>query len=264
MSKMLKLSTKTNRLFAASLMLLAGLSAQNAGAQERATLAYTPKNLTLLSVSSATVAPSGLGFMSLSLSSKRVEPTQVFDEWDGSLALGIGFGDTKESIGVQLTAQITSLTETFGDSGYFALKFARQVSAGKTPFFIGAEINNLAQWGDAKVNPTGGKVMATWFPTLEFDGGGSMPLMITAGYGSHLKNAYTESAPFFGIGAGFTRNFGASISWTGDTVDVGAAFLIDGWDFGNISVELNDVTNRQDRRRVSISFNIFRSNLFRG
>ncbi|MFT5615095.1 MAG: hypothetical protein ACI8Q6_002378 [Granulosicoccus sp.] len=263
-------NTKTKLgMFVGTCLLALGVSSPQARAQDTEnfappTLAYTPKNLTLLSVTSATVAPSGLGFISLSLTSKRVEAARTLDETDGSLAFGIGFGDAIDSVGVQLTAQITSLTDDFGDSGYFALNFSRQVAAGKAPIFIGAEVSSLASWGDAKDNPTSGKVMATWFPTLQFDSGTNIPLMITAGYGSHLKNGFADPAPYFGIGAGFTRNFGASVSWTGDTIDVGTAFLIDGWDNGNVTVEFNDVTNRQDRQRVSVTFNIFRSNLFRG
>ena len=49
-------------------------------------LAQSPKNLTLLSVSSATVAPHGMWFASLGLTSKR----GAVNDWDGSLALGFG------------------------------------------------------------------------------------------------------------------------------------------------------------------------------
>lgn len=261
------------------LPLAVGLSPHSAAAQDS-----TAKNLTLLAISSATVAPSGLGFLSLSLSPKRVGKTRILDDADGSLAFGIGLGNAQTSVGVQLTAQITSLTDTFGDSGYFSIKLSRLVSRGKVPVYIGAEVSNLLPWGDAKhggsqtvitnfdgvqqvtttngKRPINGKVMVTAFPTLHLNNGTEIPLMITLGYGDHLKNNASDPAPYFGIGAGFTRNFGASIAWTGDTVDLGASFRVNGWENGNISFELNDVTNRKGRRRVSVNFVIYTKNLF--
>lgn len=222
-------------------------------------LADSPKNLTLLSVSSATVAPHGMWFTSLGLTSKR----GTIDDWDGSLALGFGLGDAQESIGLQITANITSLTNGFGDSGYFQINASRRIVDGDAPLYLGAEVAGLGTWGQANVLPVSGKVMLSWFPTLRTGNGESFPLMFTAGYGSHLKNLGRDPAPFFGAGIGLSRNFGASVSWTGETLDVGASFTFDGIDGFNVTTELNDVTDRLGSRRVTISLNFFRPGLFR-
>ena len=224
-------------------------------------LAESPKNLTLLSVTSATVAPHGLAFGSLSFTSKR---EGVFDEWDGSMAFGVGFGSAEDTVGVQLTAQVTSLTDEFGDSGYFDLKLSRQVSRGNTPVYLGAQVSSFATWGDANVNPVSGKVMVTWFPTLTTSGGQAFPLMFTAGVGSHLRNNFTDPAGYFGAGIGLSRNFGASASWTGETLDIGTSILFDSWKYGNVTAEINDVTDRLGQRRFSISLNIFNPSSFGG
>ncbi|MCB1363026.1 MAG: hypothetical protein KDK02_02835 [Rhodobacteraceae bacterium] len=222
-------------------------------------LAQSPKNLTLLSVSSATVAPHGMWFASLGLTSKR----GAVNDWDGSLALGFGLGSAEDAIGLQLTANVTSLTGGFGDSGYFQINASRRIVAGRAPLYLGAEANGLGTWGQADVLPVGAKVMLTWFPVLETAPGNSYPLMFTAGYGSHLKNGLRDPAAFFGAGIGITRNFGASVSWTGETVDLGASFTIDGIDGFNITTEVNDATDRLGSRRFTISFNFFRPGLFR-
>lgn len=234
--------------------------AQDDGSGGLPPLSDSTRNLTLLSAPSATVAPHGMGFASLGLTSKR---GGTANNWDGSLALGIGLGDATESIGVQLTANITSLRGNFGDSGYFGIRLSRQLTDGAAPLFLGAEVNGLATWGQANNVPESGNVMLTWFPVLETGGGRSYPLMFTAGYGSHRKNGFTDPAPFFGAGIGITRNFGASMSWTGETLDIGASFTIDGVDNFNVTTEVNDVTDRLGSRRFTINFNFFRPGLFR-
>lgn len=218
------------------------------------------KNLTLLSITSATVAPHGLGFASVGLSSKR---QGTIDDWDGSLALGLGLGSAERGLGVQLMANITSLSSDFGDSGYFQVNLSRQVSAGPAPLYLGAEIGGLATWGQANANPVTGKIMATWFPVLETAGGSNYPLMFTVGYGSHQKTNKTDPAPYFGAGIGLTRNIGASAAWTGETLDIGAAFRFNGLDGVTVTTEINDVTDRLGSRRFTINFNFIRANLFR-
>ena len=71
-----------------------------------------------------TVAPAGLGFVQLS--GTNDSPA---GRTDGSLALGMGFGSAEDGLGVQVTAQVTSLTDSFGDSGYLGLKLSRRLGA---------------------------------------------------------------------------------------------------------------------------------------
>lgn len=97
-----------------------------------------------------------MGIASLGLTSDRPGPGT---DWDGSLALGYGFGNAEESIGFQLIAQITALTDSFADSGYMELRASRRISTGAAPVYLGAEISNFVTWGDANVNDVSGKLM---------------------------------------------------------------------------------------------------------
>ncbi|TDK46855.1 hypothetical protein [Antarcticimicrobium luteum] len=249
----------------AGLAIAIGLAAPAARAQEAvgAGLPYyeegAAKNLTLLGIPSATVAPHGLGFASLGLTSKR---GGVLNEWDGSLALGLGLGDAERALGFQLTANLTSLTNAFGDSGYFEAKVSRLVSSGDTPLYLGAQVEGLAKWGQASTVPTRGRIMATWFPDLSA-GGDLFPLMVTVGYGTHLRNARTDPGVFGGVGIGVNRNLGLSAAWTGETLDLGASWKFDDIDWMTVSAEINDATDRLGQRRVSITVNLFNPKLFR-
>ena len=255
----------TLRILAVLLTVAAGLGSPAARAQD-ATGALlprvqpaAPKNLTLLAIPSATVAPHGLGFASLGLTSKR---GGVVNDWDGSLALGLGLGDAERALGFQLTANVTSLSSDFGDSGYFEAKVSRRVSTGRVPVYLGAQVEGLATWGQARNVPQSGRVMATWFPELRA-ANDTYPLMFTLGYGTHLRNGRTDPGVFAGAGIGLTRNLGVSAAWTGETLDVGATWRFDDLDGVSVSAEVNDVTDRLGSRRVSLTFNFFKPNLFR-
>ena len=92
-------------------------------------LAEGNKLVTLQGIRSATVAPSGLVFGSLGLTSRRDSLGDFFDEGDGSIVLGFGLGDATKTVGVQVSASITSLTDSFGDSGSLSIKAARRWQA---------------------------------------------------------------------------------------------------------------------------------------
>ncbi|MDF1718398.1 MAG: hypothetical protein P1U75_17260 [Antarcticimicrobium sp.] len=248
-----------------ALALAGGLAAPAARAQEAVGIGSLPpapqavKNLTLLSIPSATVAPRGLGFGSLGLTSKR---GGTGNDWDGSMALGVGLGNAAEGLGLQITANITSLSNNFGDSGYFEAKIARLIAPGDSPLYIAAQVEGLARWGQASTVPERGRIMGTWFTDLSA-GGDVFPLMVTLGYGTHLRNGRTDPGIFAGAGIGLTRNLGVSAAWTGETLDVGAAWRFEGAPGMTVSAEINDVTDRLGSRRFSITFSFLRPNLYR-
>lgn len=253
------------RAMLAGLALAAGLAGPGARAQEAVGIGSLPpappevKNLTLLSIPSATVAPHGLGFASLGLTSKR---GGTGNDWDGSMTLGAGLGDAQRAAGLQVTANITSLSSNFGDSGYFEAKLARLVVPGDSPLYVAAQVEGLARWGQASTVPQRGRIMATWFTDLS-TGNDLFPLMVTLGYGSHLRNGRTDPGVFAGAGIGLTRNLGVSAAWTGETLDLGAAWRFEGAPGMTMSAEINDATDRLGSRRFSITFSFFRPNLFR-
>lgn len=226
-------------------------SAQNA--------APPPKNLTLLGIPSATVAPAGLGFVSLALTSRRYDDP---DSADGSMALGFGLGSPEEGIGVQVTGIITSLTDDFADSGYFQLKASRRVQAGPAPVYVGASLGHLANWGDSRGSDVTGTLTVTRFSQFTRSDGMTHPIMATLGAGSGVRNNGVDPGVFFGVGVGLTPVVGASAAWTGDGLDVGVALRPPGSRNMQFTLTVNDVFDNDDQRRVTGSVNLFTTSLF--
>lgn len=221
-------------------LLAALLAAGGAQAQE--------KNLTLLGIPSATVAPAGVGYIALS----GTDDNPVNQNIDGSLEFGMGFGSAEESVGVQAKLVVTSLTDSLGDSGYLGFKLSRRIAAGDMPLYLGLEGDALGGWGEADGNKPTVSVMLTGF-MLAGRGENPMPVMYTIGAGNRVRDDNTSSGVFAGVGAGFNPYLGGSVAWTGDTLDLGlsvrpslkAPFVV--------NFTLNDATDVEDERKLSLS-----------
>ncbi|MDT8854611.1 hypothetical protein RNZ50_06115 [Paracoccaceae bacterium Fryx2] len=209
------------------------------------------RNLTLLGIPSATVAPHGMVYGALSGSDRYLGR---FDETDGSLELGFGLGDAQAGIGAQIKVVSTSLTDDFGDSGYFGVKFARQIAAGSMPVFLGLQIDHIAGWGEASDRDPEASLALTAFRLMQFSpGGDSFPMMFTLGVGDNLRNNQTDPGVFFGAGIGLTESLGASAAWSGEGVDIGASFRPQALPAMRVSATVNDVFDQEDSRRVTLS-----------
>ena len=243
-------------------LLISLLCAGAAMAQDQTTyLPPSPKNLTLLGIPSATVAPNGLAFASLSGTTRRSGSQS--GSTDGSLALGFGLGSAEDSVGLQFTVQTTSLKSDFGDSGFLAFKASRRIASGSMPTYIGLAVDHIGSWGDADGVDTRASVMVTSFTQLAM-AGDVFPVMFTIGAGSHLRNGNTDPALFAGAGIGLTKNLGTSLAWNGENFDLGAAFKIDGLENVGFTATANDVFNEDDSRRVSFTVNLFVRDAFGG
>jgi hypothetical protein len=77
-----------------------------------------------------------------------------------------------------------------------------------------------------------------------------------------VRNFNTEPGVFAGVGVGLSQNLGASMSWTGDYVDLGLGFKVS--DQISMTATLADVFDQKDRRRASFSVNYTFRNLFGG
>lgn len=221
-----------------------------------------PKLLTLPSIPSATVAPNGTLFASLSGTTRR-EGTG--DDPDGSLALGAGFGSAEDTLGLQATAEVTSLTDDFADSGYFALKASRRLLAGAAPTYAALEVNHLGNWGDANgVDPQVTFGVTTFAQISLGSQTEKYPVMFTLGAGSDIDNNQTDPGVYAGAGIGLTPYFGMGAAWVGEYADVGVAFLIPGLKNIGFTASVNDVFDQQDSQRLSLSVNWVMSNVFGG
>lgn len=219
--------------------------------------------VTLQGIKSATVAPGGLAFASLGLSSRRAQLGSFFDDPDGSMVLGYGFGSAQDSVGVQVTANITSLTDAFGDSGNLAIKFSRHVGTPDLPLFAALSFDRLAPWGDGKLADPSTTFSLTAFPRVPI-GAQSVPMMVTVGYGSNVTDRRREPGAFVGIGMGISENLGASLAWTGESITLGTAFKFDGLDNLRFSASLDDVFDQVDGQRLTLSATYYFNDLFGG
>ena len=238
-----------------SLALVAGLAlAGGVQAQER-------RLATLQGVSSATVAPGGLGFVSLGWTNKG-----EFDRFgrlelpSASLAAGLGFGNAVRNVGVQTTAITTGFDEDPFESGFFELKASRMVADGGWRTFLGGGLTRLGGWGNAAFLDTEGFVALTSAGYLTF-GAEAYPVLATVGYGTAVRD-YVEGGGYAGVGIGLTPNFGLSLAYDGDEVDLGSAFRIGALENVAISATFNDVLDNDKGRRVSVSLTYFLTDLF--
>lgn len=220
------------------------LAASPASAQEGSS-----RYLTLIGVPLATGAPAGVGFVSLSGTTRRNPGTS---DVDGSAALGFGLGDSNR-VGVQLSAHITSLTDNFGDSGYLAVKLSHRLANAPQPTFVGLTVDHLVPWGDATLARTGVSVALTSFSNLTTAGGGRYPVIWSLGVGSKVRKIQTEPGIFAGVGVGLTPTLGASIAVNGDEVELGVAWRPAGSDRVAIAAAVSDALDRNDHRRITIA-----------
>lgn len=231
------------------------LSAPAVLAQDRP----APKNVTLLGIPSATVAPHGLVFGSLSVSSDVPGPVT---HGDGSLALGFGLGSAEENVGLQVTSYFTNFSDSIGGSGYLAFSASRRVSAGSTPLYAGLSIGQVGGWGNSSALDPSATVTLTGFSALVGRDGEVWPLMFTLGGGSNIRNGETDPGLFAGVGIGLTEELGASVAWYGDHVNLGTSYRPQGTTNGYFTASLIDAFDQQDSRRAVVSFNLLLGNLF--
>jgi len=222
------------------------------------------KSVTLQGIQSATVAPSGLAFASVAGTTFNTQVQRIEDNADLSGVFGFGTGNAEESVGFQFSANITSLFENFGNSGYISFKASHRIADFQTPTYFGISLDHLGQWGDnaEDYEPTVAFAV-TSFPDVTL-GGEMFPLMLTAGAGTHIRTNGTEPGIFFGAGIGLTQNLGASMAWTGETVTLGSAFKFDGLESISFSANVDDLFNQQDSRRVTLSATWIIQDLFGG
>ena len=219
-----------------------------------------PRYATLIGVPLATGAPAGVGFVSLSGTTRRNPGTR---DIDGSAALGFGLGNP-DRLGVQLSAHITSLTAAFGDSGYLAVKLSHRLASAPQPTFVGLTIDHLVPWGDATLATTGVSLALTSFATITAVDGQRYPVIWSMGVGNKLRQSRTEPGIFAGLGFGVTKTLGASIALSGDEMELGVAWRPAGSDRIAIAASLSDAFDQNNHRRITVAVSYAIPHLFGG
>ena len=150
--------------------------------------------------------------------------TQVNGDNDGSIAVGLGFGDPNK-IAAELTIAITSVSTglwgdgRFADEGNLSVKLHRYVpgllQGQAASMSVGA--SNFAGWGATRENPTNYFVAYSERAYFgEFDQYG---LMYSVGYGTGVSNLETTSDVFYGIGIGYD-DYNVSLSQVGSETHI--------------------------------------------
>lgn len=173
---------------------------------------------------------------------------------DASAAMGVGFGDAKQWVGADLTVGIISTNPTdggFAADGNLNARLFRQlpglVDSGVSGIAVG--VSNLAPWGEAKKVEQNEFISASTLVNARHWGGGNVPLMFTAGYGTAVKNASRDPAGFGGVGVGLSPMFSASVSWAGDELMAGLGIQPVPGSNAQLTLGMGDITDRVDSRR---------------
>lgn len=147
------------------------------------------------------------------------------EDVDGSMVVGFGLGDAKNSIGADINVGIISLTDSFGDDLNINFKLHTQLAGG---WGLAAGVENLGRKGLAENLPSSHYMVVTKATALR----PSMPsspltLVTNIGIGDNRFDDFGgDGMNVFGsVGLNFTRRIGGIIDWTGRQLNVGASFV---------------------------------------
>nr|WP_245911807.1 hypothetical protein [Calothrix elsteri] len=172
---------------------------------------------------------------------------------DGSLSIGVGAGDPIKSVGIEVSADITSIgTQDFGDSGQIGLKIHKSFEDGAA---IALGWSNAIKWGDANTNAKDSIYgVVTKAFELQPNANNKLPLTVSLGVGSgnfrsegDIRTNQQNVVNVFGsLGLRVIPEASIVTSWTGNTLNAGASLA----PFKTIPVVINavftDLTNTFD------------------
>lgn len=226
----------------------------------------TQARATTFGVNSGFGLPSGMGYVAGALTDRRERKSDGGRDWDASSAFGIGFGDARESLGLELNLGITSMTPSqFADSGNLNVRVFRELP-GLVPDGISSValgVGNVVRWGDASEEKRNLTVSYSTLASLPFPAHAPAPVMVSLGYGSAIKNLERDPAIFFGAGVGIHRYVSGGISWAGDEWLGGITVYPPADDLSlQVSVGVGDITERVSSRRFLVILSLVFDDLF--
>lgn len=215
------------------------------------------KHLSLFGIQSATTAPHGMVFTGVTGTNPRGGVPGAGMDYD--VALGFGLGDATETLGLQFTANITG-TDPFGDAGYLSMKLSRALNE-RT--YAALSFSQLGAWGGAAPAGESANFVVTHFNEVSI-GNDVFPIMLSAGYGSHITNNGTDPGGYIGVGMGLSPYMGVSLSANEEQVNVGIGLKIPQYDRWSISLGVNDVADNTGRQSASMTITYAVQNVFGG
>lgn len=224
-------------------------------------LSAPPPSVSTFGINSGFGLPGGSAFAAGALTDTR---DRAGSDADASGAIGFGFGDARDSIGADISIGIISVDpRDFGEDGNVNARIFRHLpgitAGGVSGVALG--VSNGLRWGDAKDIDRNYFISGSTIVNLRPDSGYT-PLMLTAGYGTAVKNIERDPAAFAGVGVGLTSRFSASVSWGGDEWMAGLGIRPFLGHNAQITLGVGDATNRLDGRRWIITGSWFLEDLF--
>jgi hypothetical protein len=202
--------------------------------------------LSLFSANSMKAAPGvtagspsayGSGWGSVYGGFSLADRTQTSSSMDGSMVVGMGFGDPHETVGLDVSVGIIS-TDTgdggFGDDGNYDLKLSRFISDNMA-VAIGAD--NVMPWGNADDNKQSYYgVVSNQYHVMGGEGKEGLPLTVSLGWGtgayqsdSDDTNTDDDVADTIGLFSSVALQVNERTSlitdWTGQMFNAGVSFV---------------------------------------
>lgn len=147
---------------------------------------------------------------------------------DGSFSVGMGFGNARDTVGLETSLGITSISpDDFADSGSIGLKLHKVFAdAGNLGLAIGW--SNILDWGDATDAKETIYGVASKTFTLSPGSANPLPLSVSAGVGTGgfrskgAIDAGTNDPNFFGgVGLKVHPRVSLATSWGGSALNLG-------------------------------------------
>lgn len=175
---------------------------------------------------------------------------------DGDMSVTYGFGDPIIGAHFQVSANITSLTNKFGDSGNLELSASRMLFANpNTSIFIGASATGLAPWGDdSDWDPRSSIYISKEGSYLLSDS--YIPYELTFGFSEEntlQKNGSLSDGIFYGLGLGITPEISISVSGNATQTNLGTYFYIPDLKGFMFSAGVLDAFNSTESRQLSLT-----------
>ncbi len=167
------------------------------------------------------------------------------NHFDGSMGVAVGFGNSADSLGFEVTANIISLRNNLGEDGSFNAKAHRMVNA-TTSVAVGAE--SFGGWGAARK----GRISSYGAVTTVVNPGMPVVLNLGAGTNRFASNTDTSRTGVFGsIAVIPTDRLSFVVDYTG--IDTNAAVSV--VPFASLPITLTlGYVNLQEQEGLSREF----------
>jgi hypothetical protein len=177
---------------------------------------------------------------------------------DGSMVAGVGFGDSQRTVGVEVSANITSTNPkdgSFGDSGMVGIKLHRVLDA-RNGTAVAMAFTDVGRWGDVKKSHRTNYAALSTNTPLQLVGNYPVSLTVGAGSGgysplSSAKLGQSKTGGFIGLGSQLSQRTSVSISQVGSLTNIGMGLVPFNLPI-SLSVGFTDVTNKSTAGRAFV------------